>query len=246
MHAGTIDPAPMVIGHRGAAGSAPENTIAGIEAAARLGVAWVEFDVKLTRDNQTVLFHDDRLQRTTDGRGAFAANDFASLRRLDAGSWFAPAFGGERVPTLDEALEALATYNLGANVEIKPSPGRERATAYAVARSLHRHWPEHLPQPLLSSFSAAALAVARDVAPGVPRALLVHRRPRDWLAQARRLDCVALHANQRHMTPDWARTALTVGLALRCFTVNDPRRAARLLAWGVESIITDHPERLLG
>src|SRR5437016_8657258 len=95
---------PSVIGHRGAAAHAPENTLAGLRRAKELGCAWVEFDVRVTGDGALVLCHDGRLERTTTGRGRISEQTAASIRRCDAGSWFAPEFVGEIVPTLDEAL----------------------------------------------------------------------------------------------------------------------------------------------
>ena len=89
---------PRTIGHRGARGYAPENTLAGIRTAAEQGVCWVEVDVKLTRDGVPILMHDDTVDRTTDGRGAVASMDFADLRRLDAGKHFGPQFAGEKHP----------------------------------------------------------------------------------------------------------------------------------------------------
>src|SRR5919107_420246 len=86
---------PRTIGHRGARGYAPENTLAGIRTAAEQGVCWVEVDVKLTRDGVPILMHDDTVDRTTDGRGNVASMDFADLRKLDAGKPFGPQFAGE-------------------------------------------------------------------------------------------------------------------------------------------------------
>ena len=83
-------PLPPVMGHRGAKGHAPENTLAGLRKAAGLGCRWVEFDVKLTADGELILFHDDSLRRTTDGRGAVADKTLAEIRSLDAGRWFSP------------------------------------------------------------------------------------------------------------------------------------------------------------
>src|SRR5207302_11253553 len=88
---------PPVIGHRGAAGRAPENTLAGLRRAKALGCAWVEFDVRLTGDGALVLCHDARLDRTTDGHGRVAALSLAAIRGCDAGRWFHPAFAGELV-----------------------------------------------------------------------------------------------------------------------------------------------------
>ena len=99
---------PPLIGHRGAAAQAPENTVAGFRRAAALGLPWVEFDVRLTADRRLVLMHDATLTRTTNGRGRVRDRRLAEIAELDSGSWFAPAFAGERVPTLERAIEVLA------------------------------------------------------------------------------------------------------------------------------------------
>ena len=96
-----------VIGHRGAAKRAPENTLAGLRRAHELGAAWVEFDVMLSGDGVPILIHDETLERTTDGHGAVPDHGLAAIRELDAGAWFAPAYAGERVPTLEEAIDLL-------------------------------------------------------------------------------------------------------------------------------------------
>lgn len=237
---------PAVIGHRGAAGHAPENTLASIRRARALGASWVEFDVKLTRDGQPILMHDDTLERTTDGRGPVAAADLADVARLDAGRWFASEFWGEPVPTLGRALAALALLGLGANVEIKPCLGRERETGEAVARRLRWEWPRHLPAPLLSSFREEALAAARDAAPEFPRAFLSAEIPADWRRRLEGLGCTGLHCDHRRLDRERAAEVTARGFALRCYTVNDILRAETLYRMGVQSIFSDYPERILG
>jgi len=167
---------PPVIGHRGAAGHAPENTLASIATAAALGATWVEFDVKLTRDGVAVLFHDDALERTTNGTGKVADTTLAEIKALDAGGWYQKRFAGEAVPTLEEAMATLARLNLGANVELKPSPGREAETARTVAGLLKTAWPARLPAPVISSFAPEALAAFAEAAPQFPRARGIARR----------------------------------------------------------------------
>ncbi len=235
---------PAVIGHRGACGHAPENTLASIRKAAAFGVRWVEFDTKLSRDGHVILFHDDKLKRTTGARGAVADRDLAELQSLDAGGWYSGAFKGEPVPTLRQAMAVLAGLGLGANVEIKASPGREDETGRIVAGLLLDEWPAGLPTPLISSFDPVTLAAARDAAPDIPRALLVFGIPRDWRRRMNDLACTALHCRHRELTPGRAGAVVDAGFPLRCFTVNESARAETLYGWGVQAVISDHPDRL--
>ncbi len=236
---------PPVMGHRCARGHAPENTLAGLRKAAGLGVRWVEFDVKLTADGELILFHDNTLERTTGGSGPVAKATLAEIRALDAGRWFSPDFSGEAVPTLDQAMAFLATRGMGANVEIKASPGREAETGAAVARALSEKWMAGPVAPFLSSFSAESLIAAREAAPRIPRGLLTRQFPRDWAARLERLGCASFHVLDRRLNEARVRAIRSHGYRVLAFTVNDAGRAATLLGWGVESIITDYPERIL-
>jgi glycerophosphoryl diester phosphodiesterase len=236
---------PRVIGHRGAAAAAPENTLAGIRKARDLGASWIEFDVKLTRDGQAVLFHDERLERTTDGRGPVAAATLAEIRRLDAGGWFGLAFRGEPVPTFEEALMLCIELGLGINVEIKPCPHREAETAQATMATLLRLWPEDLPPPLVSSFAPECLRVAREIAPEWPRGCLAGRLPRRWQEMMARYDCATLHLDQRWLGARQRAVAVAAGIPLVLYTVNDGVHARRHLEGGVTAVITDHIDRIL-
>jgi glycerophosphoryl diester phosphodiesterase len=237
---------PPVIGHRGAAALAPENTLAGLRAAAAAGARWVEFDVKLTADGTPVLMHDETLERTTDGRGKVAATPAATIAALDAGAWFGAGFAGERVPTLIEAIGELGRLGLGANIEIKPCRGREAATAAAVVEVVARHWPAALPAPLISSFAPKCLAVARDRAPALPRGLLVRRLPRDWRRQVDALGCASINLGQGFASRRAIAAVRAAGLRVVIWTVNEPVAARRLLAAGADAVITDRPEAVLG
>jgi len=234
---------PPLVGHRGAAALAPENTIEGFEAAARVGVGWVECDAKLTRDGVVVLMHDDTLARTTDGTGPVAATDYAALRRLDAGGWFGPLWRGAAVPRLDAALHRLAELGLSPNIEIKPCPGREAATAQAVIDVIRQIWPGRRPL-LLSSFAWDSLREAQVLAPELPRGWLVGGGPADWRERAASLACVSVHCADEFLTPAWAREIKAAGYQLVVYTVNDPGRARRLRGWGVDCVITDRPDGL--
>ena len=238
-------PLPRLIGHRGAALLAPENTLAGFRKAAEVGASWVEFDVRLAADGRCVLLHDDTLERTTTGKGRADQLDFEALRRFDAGAWFGPTFAGERVPSFEETIDLLAELGLGANVEVKPGPGAEVATGKAVAEVLRARWPKSLPTPLVSSFKEASLAALREVAPELPRGLLVSEVPRDWRTRAEALGCATIHCNHKRLQRALARDIIAAGFPLLAYTVNDRVRAEELWDWGLASIITDCPDRLL-
>ena len=185
-------PLPPVIGHRGAAACAPENTLAGFREARRLGCTWVEFDVRLTADRVPVVCHDPGLRRTTDGRGTIARLPLATVRACDAGRRYDLRFAGERVPMLDEVLTLADEIGLGVNVEIKADRGLATATAEAVAASLER-FGGRLHGILVSSFIIEALEVFRSVMPEIPTGLLLGRLPMKWRALAERLGCTTIN-----------------------------------------------------
>jgi len=234
---------PRVIGHRGAAAYAPENTLSGIRRAAELGVGWVEVDVALSGGESPVLMHDDTLDRTTDGAGSLAASSDVVIAGLDAGGWFAEQFAGEPVPSFVDALRLCCDLGIGIDVEIKPTPGTDRETAEMAISVLRRVWREDRDRPVafLTSFSVESLAVALAVAPEIPRGLLVWDKADDWSA-ADRLGCFAVVANEAIVDADWSRAVGAKGFALACYTVNDPARAAVLRTIGVDCIISDVPD----
>jgi len=233
---------PFVIGHRGAAGLAPENTLISLRRAGIEGARWVEFDIMLSADGVPILFHDDTLERTTSGRGAVAERTFEHIRKLEAGAWFGASYAGTRVPTFAEAIQTLATEGLGANVEIKPYPGLGRETAAAACELIADAWPSSVPAPVISSFDPSAMAVARDMLPDIERAMLFGKLPKKWKDVVAELDCRAVHASNRHVTAATVEAVNAAGLPLRIYTVNDPARAETLRKWGVSSVFTDRPD----
>lgn len=228
-----------VIGHRGIAAMAPENTLAGFRAAARLGVPWVELDVQLTADGQPVVFHDDVLQRTTNGQGRLVTTPWSVLSQLDAGSWFKPSFQGEKIPLLTEALTAIAGLGLGLNLEIKADAGRAVRTAGLALERALEYWPGHLPPPLISSFSPEALSEAARLAPHWPRGLLIAGQWRGAVARARGLGCLSLHVHHVLLSQARIAEARAAGLLVLAYTVNSRVLATRLWGWGVQAIFSD-------
>lgn len=240
-------PYPRWIAHRGAGKLAPENTLAAFRLGASHGWRMFECDVKLSSDGECFLLHDATLARTTDAALCLPAGEstvagdhaWATLARLDAGSWHSPPYAGERLPTLENvALWCLANDCL-LNIEIKPTPGTERKTGEAVARRAAQLWQGSAVPPLLTSFQTEALAGARTAAPALPRALLLDTLAPDWLEAARMLRCVAVVCKHTLWNAETVSQAKSAGLRCLSYTVNDAAEAERLWGLGTDGIITD-------
>lgn len=240
MHAHALPwPYPTLIAHRGGGRLAPENTLAGMRCGAEHGFTFVEYDVKLSRDNVLILLHDDTVNRTTDGSGLAADMSWDALSQLDAGSWHSAAFADERIPTFESVARYTQAHHIASNVEIKPCPGREHETGSAAALAARALWQNVRTPPLLSSFSEVALAAAHVAAPELPRALLVNEVPPDWHERLVRHDCRALNVNHKHVTEELVQAVHARGYEIAIYTVNDPSRAKLLLDWGVDGVFTD-------
>ena len=225
-------PLPRWFAHRGGGSLAPENTLAGIRLAARLGFRAVEFDVSLSAEGTPVLIHDETLERTTNGHGAVAATPDSRLFSLDAG-------GGEPIPRLAEAAALCRQLGLLANVEIKPAAGDELRTAEIVVRQCLELWQGAAVPPLFSSFSLLALAVARDLAPDIRRGVLFDQVPADWLSEINRLQAYSLHCNAVSLADEVLVEARAREIPVLCYTVNAPPEAEILLVRGVSALFTD-------
>ncbi len=237
-------PYPRIVAHRGGGTLAPENTLGAIRFGAQMGFKGVEFDVMLAGDGTPVLMHDRTLKRTTRARGEVAHTAYVELARLDAGSWHGKGWHSERVPRFEDAAQLCRSLGLWVNVEIKPAYGFERRTGEAVARAAAELWRGAALPPVLSSFSPLALGAAREAAPQLPRGLLLTRLPPHWLEMLRDLDCAALHCNHRALKARVIEAAHAAGCAVLAWTVNDRRPARRLLAWGVDCLVTDRLDRI--
>lgn len=232
-----------VVAHRGASGHAPENTLAAISLAHKVGAQCVELDASISNDNVAFVHHDDTLERCTNGTGYLCAHSAAELDQLSANAGMAD-FAGEPLPRLQAAIALLSNLQMGLNLEIKPTPGLEEPTALAVCAAIRDAWPIDLPL-VLSSFSRESLAVARDELPGAARALIVCAVPTDWHHQTQLLQCRNLHMAAPLLDEQQANDITAAGLGLYCFTVNEAETARNLLAMGVNGVFSDYPAELL-
>jgi glycerophosphoryl diester phosphodiesterase len=232
---------PPVIGHRGGACAAPENTLAAFRLAANHGASWVELDVRLSADGRCVVFHDETLKRVCGRSDRIDETTVAVLQGLDIGSWFDPAFADQTIPTLEQALGTLAELGLGAVIEIKPAPGAETRLTDGVLAALAGHWPA----VVVSSFETEVIAKLKQTAPDVPRALNARRISRALLNRAKKLDCISLHLRHDRLRGSGVARVKSRGLQLAVWSVENAGRAGELWRWGVDSIITKSPDLIL-
>lgn len=236
-------PYPRWIAHRGAGKLAPENTLAAFRVGAAHGFRAFECDAKLSADGVPFLLHDATLDRTTSARGPAGERSWAELSRLDAGGWHSRAYAGEPVASLAAIAAYVRRNGYALNIEIKPSPGTEEATGGAVALAVRELWRGDAMPPLLSSFRPESLHAARAAAPELPRALLVDALWPEWFETAQSLGCCAVVANWQLVDAALAERLHAAGLRALCYTVNDPAPAVRLLALGIDGLISDAVDR---
>jgi glycerophosphoryl diester phosphodiesterase len=242
-------PRPTVIGHRGAAGEAPENTLVSFERALAAGAAILESDVHLTRDAVPVLIHDDEVDRNTDGCGQVAAFTLDELRR-DGGRGTPFRGRGHRIPSLQEAFEAFPTAHF--NLELKQSiPGIVEQCLEVVvrarreSRTLLTAADDALMADLRAQIEARSLRVAQGASAGDVLAFV--RSAIDGTAP--KAGPMALQVPTRFgdrplVTPAFVEHAHAHGLFVHVWTVNEPVEMRRLLDMGVDGIVTDFPARL--
>ncbi|RXZ68867.1 glycerophosphodiester phosphodiesterase [Agromyces albus] len=234
--------AAFIVGHRGDRAEAPENTMASLERAME-ALDFVETDVRLSRDGVPVLFHDTSLERVTGSRHSVDELDFDELRRLDVGAWYGAEYAGERIPTLDEFLEALASRETArALVELKAdwTPEEVRTVIDLVEQHGLRG------RIVLQSFSLETLFAVQQVSPTTPRIMLIRELPAEPVALAERLGVIGFGTTAASVTavPGALEALHEAGIAVLCYTLNTHESWQEVSALGVDGIITDQPSEL--
>lgn len=236
-------PYPLWIAHRGAGKLAPENTLAAFRLGASHGYRAFECDAKLSADGVPFLLHDAELERTSSGTGTASKFDWGELSRLDAGGWHGRGFAGEPLPSLETIAAYCIRNGFALNIEIKPTPGDEARTGRVVATEVARLWAGQSTPPLLSSFCPEALQTAREAAAELPRALLIDTLRDGWFDDARALTCAAVVTNFKVMDAALIAQLHAAEMRALVYTVNDAVEARRLVALGIDGIITDAVDR---
>lgn len=236
-------PCPAVVAHRGASADAPQNTLAAFDLAGQVGAAMVELDVHLSADGVPMVIHDGTVDATTDGTGEVRSLARDELQALDAGAWFGPEFAGQRIPTLAEVLALVERHpGLGILCEYK---GRWSAEDVAVAMRVLDD-PGLDGRLVVQGFDPATVAALRDVAPRVPRSLLVEQPRDDLHALLDDLGAAAVSPAAALVAADprLVRTAHAAERHVFGWTANDEPTWQALVDAGVDGIITDRPAAL--
>lgn len=232
---------PRVLGHRGARHAAPENTFAAFELARAEGADGVELDVRLSSDGKVVVFHDPDLRRVTAGKSLarVEALSASELLRCDVGS-------GEHIPLLDAVLDWARTTDSLLNVELKSDLGARRALVDAVVRRIAAE-PGAAERIVLSSFDPRFVRALAARLPHVPTCWLVHDEQR-LLRSApgwRLLRAAGVHPQHTLLSFALVRDLRASGALVGTWTVNDPLLAVGYARFGVDTLITDAPRRIL-
>jgi len=233
---------PLIFAHRGACRVAPENTLPAFRAAIDLGADGAELDVQYSSDGKIVVMHNQTLDKTTNGAGRVTAHTFEELRALDAGAHFAPKFAGTPIPTLDEVLD-LARNKLLLNIELKALESPTVNLGVDVVARVRAH--DMADQVVISSFNPMALRRAKKAGPEIECALLTAPDLPGWM-RARltlwfsRMD--SMHPEYPMVDEGYMAWARSRKLPVRPWTVNEEADMRRLIALGVDAIITDVPD----
>ncbi|HEX7928213.1 MAG TPA: glycerophosphodiester phosphodiesterase [bacterium] len=232
----------MIFAHRGNSSVAPENTMAAFRAAQEAGAAGIEFDVQLTKDGVPIVIHDERVDRTTSGKGGVVEQTLTQLQALDAGAWFNPSFAGERLPTLAQLLEHFRGSSMWLNIELKtnrlPYPG----LVPAVLKLVEQFGMQQ--QVILSSFNHNTLKEVQTLAPRIECAALVSDALVEPWTYARQHGFQGIHPYFSQIDEALMEGCRAVGLAVRAWTVDEAPAAEQLKALGVAAVITNKPRDL--
>lgn len=229
------------IGHRGAAGTHPENTLSAFRRAVELGADGIELDIHRTADGHLVVLHDPFLGRTASGEGLVRDLTLEQIKQADAGSWKGSQFAGERVPTLREVLRETPS-SLRLFIELKAGslhyPGIEPELISLLAGE------GAMERSQVSSFDHHGLKRLHDLEPGLELGLLFADNPLDPVSMAHACGARALHPYWQWISPEMVQAARIAGLEVNVWTVNEPPHMMLMKSLGVDGIMSDYPDRI--
>ncbi|KAA3618940.1 MAG: glycerophosphodiester phosphodiesterase [Calditrichaeota bacterium] len=231
-------PATLITAHRGASGTAPENTIASIDEAIFSGAHFSEIDVQETADGRIILLHDDDLRRTTNDSGAIWEKNFDQVKNLDAGSWFSEEFTGESLPLLEAVIDQVRG-KMKLNIELKVN-GHDEKLAERVVRIIEQN--NFVNQCIVTSFDFDTVRETEVLNPKIKTGFIFSRLPENIDIFAAETKIFSIHKSLA--TAEFITKAHQKNKEIHVWTVNDSTEMERLISLGVDNIITNYPARL--
>ena len=229
------------IAHRGASGNYPENTRLAFEKALQAGVDMIEIDCQLTADGHVVVFHDERLMRTAGVRGLVREKTLKQLKKLDVGRWRKKSYQGQRILTLEEALD-IFVGNVDLCLEIKSFPQSQPGIELKLLFILSHY--DYLDQTIISSFDYRCLTRVRELAPEASLGLIFGSSVKDDpFEAARRIGAASIHVQKELAVREFLKRAWEEGLDVHVWTVNDVRQMQAFASLGVQGLFSDYPEK---
>ncbi len=231
---------PMVLGHRGAMGLAPENTIAGIKEGIKHNVNMVEIDVQLSKDKKLIVIHDHTVNRTTTGTGYVCELTSAQIKKLDAGIKFDKKFKGEKVPLLEEVIQFLLNHpNVKLNIEIKNGPVFYPSIEEEIVKIIDEY--KFYNQVIISSFDHLTLKKIKDINPEIYTGLLYSSRIYNLEKYVEELQLSAIHPLWFYLTPEIVDSMHKMNIAVNTWLINDMELYNRFSKMDIDSFGTNFP-----
>lgn len=233
----------IVYAHRGASGTAPENTMAAFHRAVEIGSQGIECDVQMTKDGKLVICHDETINRTTNGKGFIKDMSYQELSTFDAGSWFDSKYKGEKIPLLEELLELAKNSGIYLNIELKNGIVQYTDMEKKVLDMVKSFGL--MDKTIFSTFNHYSVYELKKISPkAITGALYMEGLYQPW-NYLKSIQCECAHPFYLAAHPEITQELVQHGYTVNAFTVDDPKTAAMLIQSGVEGIITNHPEKIL-
>jgi len=227
-----------ITGHRGASGLAPENTMVAMVKAIEFGADFSELDVQETADGVVVLMHDDSLQRTTNLEAPIWEKSYEDLQALDAGAWFSDEFKGEPIPTLKSIIDAVRG-KMKLNIELKMNGHEKQLTEKVVAMVKEEDFINNC---ILTSFDFGAIKKVKQLNNKIKAGYIFSKMPEDVDVFTANVDLLSV--NKKMVTKEFVQKAHANNKEVHVWTVNDTDDMRKLIALGVDNIITNYPNIL--
>lgn len=236
-------PSNGLIGHRGLAGLAPENTLESFVLAKQNGLEWIEFDIQLSKDHELIIFHDFTLNRTTNGQGLLYEQSYPELSILDSGSWFDKQYSGCKILNLEKDLSRIKSLGLSLNIEVKCPPSANQTYIDIISEKLVKlvgsRWYDFESPVLISSFNWDVLARIRRSLPTQPLGFLCESLSADALRIAAEDTYATINCDYNYLTDIQIHSVNALNIPLLVYTVNNQDAANMLLDQGVFAVFTD-------